>query len=517
MTGVLALTRLALRRSRLLLSVWVLALTAVCYASAAATATLYPSAAERVAAAHTINVSPALVALYGPILDPHSLGELAMTKMTVTYAVFVMALAVVLVRRHLRAEEESGRAELLGGTAVGRDSLLAAAVLTGVIASALCGVLAAAADVAGGLPAAGSLWFGASWLGIGLVGTGLAAVACQASASARTCGALAAGGVGVLFLARALGDTGPRWLSWLSPLGWSTRLQAWTDPRWLLLIADVVVAAGLVMLATLLRARRDLGSGLVAARPGPATAPPRLRDALALTLRVQATGLAVWSVAVATGGLLMAAVVPSVGSMLDSGVAREAVERLGGVGRLQDSLVAALVSVLAVVVTAYAVGVAGHAGAEERDGRTEQVLASATSRDTAYAAVVAVALGGATLLLAVLGLAFGIGLGDLASSLRAVAAQAPAVWLVSSLALLCLALSGRRAGVGWAVLGFVVLDGQLAALLHLPGWAAGLSPYSHVPMVPAEAWSWPPELVLTALTVAVLATARWRYGRRDIG
>ena len=88
------------------------------------------------AAARAINASAAIVALYGPILDVRSLGELAMTKLTVLYAVVVALLVLVLVRRHTRVDEESGHAELLGGTAVGRDALLAAALLEGALAVA---------------------------------------------------------------------------------------------------------------------------------------------------------------------------------------------------------------------------------------------------------------------------------------------------------------------------------------------------------------------------------------------
>ena len=158
-----------LRRDRVLVGVWTLVLVGVCYASAAATQSLYPTVSDRVAAAESINASPSVVALYGPILDVRSAGELAMTKMTVLYAVFVALLLLVVVRRHTRTEEESGQAELLGGTAIGRDAPLAAAVLLGVAISVGVGLLAALANIAGGLPVAGSLAFGASWAGIGLV------------------------------------------------------------------------------------------------------------------------------------------------------------------------------------------------------------------------------------------------------------------------------------------------------------------------------------------------------------
>jgi ABC-2 type transport system permease protein len=520
-TGVWRLTWFALRRSRILVAAWTAVLALVCYASAAATASLYATAADRVAAAESINASSALVALYGPILDVHSLGEIAMTKATVTYGVFVMALCVVLVRRHTRVEEESGRAELVGALGISPSAPLASGVLLGAVASLLVALTAALADIAGGLPVTGSLWFAGSWLGLGLVGTGIGAVAAQLSASARTCGAVAAGAIGALFLVRALGDTTVSWLSWLSPLGWSTRLRAWSDPRGGVLLLDLGLAALLVGAALVLRARRDLGSGLLAERPGPATGSPRLADALSLNLRVHTTSLAVWTLACAVLGALMAAIVPSVESILDSAGAREMVHRLGGVGALQQSLVAALVSVCAVVISCFAVTVVGHGGAEEHDGRTEEVLATATGRSTTFLAVGLVALGGTAWLLLVTGLAMALGaIGTSVSfggTLAAALVQIPAVWLVGALALLGLSLGSRWAIAGWVVLVAFFVVGPVAELLRLPGWVAGLSPYSHVPRVPAESLSVTPELVVSALAAACVATAWWRYRERDIG
>lgn len=521
MTGLGRLVWFSLRRSRVLVAAWTVVLAVLCYASAAAIGSLYATPADRVAAAESINASSALVALYGPILDVHSLGELAMTKTTVTYGVFVMALCIALVRRHTRVEEESGRAELVGALGVSPATPLAAAVLLGVVASILVAAAAAVADIAGGLPVAGSLWFAGSWLGLGLVGTGIGAVSAQLSASARTCGTFAAGAVAVLFVLRAVGDTTVSWLSWLTPLGWSTQLRAWSDPRGWVLLLDLVLAAVLVGSATLLRRRRDLGSGLLADRPGPARGSPRLADALTLNLRVHTTSLVVWTAACAVLGVLMAAIVPSVGSMLDSAGARQVVERLGGVGALQQTLVAALVSVCAVVISCFAVTVVAHGGSEEHDGRTEEVLATATGRSTTFLAVGLVALGGAAWLLAVTGLAMGVGASGTSVSfggtLAAALVQIPAVWVVGALALLGLSLGSRWALAGWGVLVAFFLVGPLAELLQLPGWVAGLSPYSHVPHVPAERAALGPEVALAALAAAVVGTAWWRYRERDIG
>jgi ABC-2 type transport system permease protein len=522
MTGVVGLTRFSLRRSRVLVLVWTAVLVVVAYASAAATDSLYVTTAEQVSAARAINGSPALVALYGPILDEHSLGELAMTKMTVTYAVFLMAFAVTLVRRHTRVEEECGRAELLGGLAVDQSAPLVSAVLVGVLGSLVVSGLVAVADIAGGLPMAGSLWFGVSWLALGLVGTGIGAVAAQVSASARTSGALAAGAIAVLFVLRAVGDTtAASWLSWLSPLGWATQLRAWSDPRGWVLLLHLALTTALFVTALVLRRRRDLGSGLLPERPGPATGSPRLADALTLNFRMHSTGLAVWTVACAVMGALMAAIVPTIGSMLDSVGAREMFERLGGVGALQETLVAAFVSIGAVVISCFAVAVVSHGGGEEHDGRTEEVLATATERSATFLAVLVVALVGAAWLLLVTGLSMGVGATgsevSFGGTFEAALVQFPAVAVVAGLSLLALAQGSRYAVLGW---GFVVaffLVGPVAEMLELPGWVAGLAPYSHVPKVPAESLDWTPELTLTAIAAALVAAAWWRYRTRDIG
>ncbi len=369
--GTAALVRAALRRDRVLLGVWVLVLTVVVYASAAATVDLYPSAADRVSAARALNANRAVVVLYGPILDVHSVGELAMTKLTVLYAVFVALLVLVLVRRHTRGEEEAGRAELIGATVVGRGALLAAAVLEGAGAAVLVGLLAAAADVAGGLPVTGSLAFGASWTGIGLVAAGLTALACQLSASSRTCAGVAGGALALLYALRAVGDVGPAALSWASPFGWSTRLRAWDEPRWWVLLLDLGLAAALAVAAGVLRERRDLGSGVLPARPGPREGSPRLGDVFALTWRVHRATVLTWSVSVVALGAVLGAIAPGVGDLLDSEAGRAMLESLGGAGALQDALLSAVLTIAAVVVTGFGIAVVGH-GSTRRARRPDR-------------------------------------------------------------------------------------------------------------------------------------------------
>ena len=121
----------------------------------------------------------------------------------------------------------------------------------------------------------------------------------------------------------------------------------------------------------------------------------------------------------------------------------------------------------------------------------------------------------------VTGLAMAIGASGskvgFAGILEAVLVQLPAVGVVAGLGLVALAQGSRYAVLGWAFVVAFFVVGPVAELLKLPGWVAGLSPYSHVPKVPAEPFAWTPELVLTAIATVLVATAWWRYSERDIG
>ena len=98
--GTGALVRLALRRDRLLLTLWILGFAGMAGFSAAATVGLYPDEGSRVQAAEIVNATGALVALYGPVYDPTSVGALSLFKLTAFGAAITAVLFVFVVIRH---------------------------------------------------------------------------------------------------------------------------------------------------------------------------------------------------------------------------------------------------------------------------------------------------------------------------------------------------------------------------------------------------------------------------------
>ena len=184
-------------------------------------------------------------------------------------------LGIFAVIRHTRADEEAGRLELVGATAVGRFAALAAALAVTIGACLVVGLLLAVVQIAFRLPAAGSLALGAATALAGCMFAGVAAVTAQLTDSARTARGMAISVLGLAYLFRAVGDPAPTlsWLSWVSPLGWIERVQPYDGPRWWLLLVCAAVTVALAAAAAVLAGRRDLGAGLVP--PGPGGPTPR--------------------------------------------------------------------------------------------------------------------------------------------------------------------------------------------------------------------------------------------------
>src|SRR3984893_12830470 len=284
-SGTLAMLRLYLRRDRVSLPLWVLLLSvplATVYVGSIAK--VYPTAAARAGFAASIMASPAQRALYGQVYND-SLGAVGIWKAGMFHVLIAVAVILTVIR-HTRAEEETGRTELVDSTAVGRYASLTAALMLSFGASIATGAIGAAGLLTTNVAPGGSLAFGAALAGSGRVFTAVAAVAAQLSPSARFARGAAFAVLGAAFTLRAIGDAGSGKLSWLSPLGWSLQVRPYAGDRWWVLLLHLATTVLLTAVAYRLLAGRDVGAGLVAERAGPGTAAPSLGNVFGLAWRL---------------------------------------------------------------------------------------------------------------------------------------------------------------------------------------------------------------------------------------
>jgi ABC-2 type transport system permease protein len=361
LAGTFTLVRLGLRRDRWLLPLWIAAFVLMAYSTAAASAGLFPSEVGRIEAATTLNSTASMVALFGRIYDPSSLGALAMIKYSAFMTAALAVLMVVITVRHTRQDEATGRIELLSSGRLGRNAPLAAALVISFGASVVLGLLTAAALIAGGLPAAGSLAFGLGWAATGIAFSSVAAVTAQISASSRSAIGLGVIVVAVAYALRAVGDLaepGPSVFSWLSPIGWNQQVRAFAGDRWAVLLLPLALGILLIPVAIVLRAHRDLGTGLRQDRPGPARG--RLSGVWGLAVRLQDRVFLAWAFAVVVFGLLIGSLADGVTDFLTSPNAQEFIQKLGGASALTDAFLAAQIAIMGILVSVYGVSAANH-------------------------------------------------------------------------------------------------------------------------------------------------------------
>jgi ABC-2 type transport system permease protein len=492
-TGIL--TRLALRRDRIMIAAWVYVLAAFAYVSVVSTKKLYPTAASLQAFAEGAGADRVTRAIYGPAGDLHTLGGLATWKLSVFGVVGVAVMSMFIVVRHTRGDEDAGRLELVGAGAVGRLAALTSGLLTALLANLGVALLVAIGLAVGGLPWIPSLAFGLGMATAGCVFAAITAVAAQLAGSRRPAIGLVTSVIALAYLLRAVGDAASSgsWaasLSWLSPIGWAQQMRPYGPLHWWVLVIPVLVTFAVTAAAYAIAGRRDLGTGLLPVRPGPPVAGASLRNSFGLAWRLQRGTLVAWAAGFA----------------------------------LVNALLAATMGFMGVAAAIYAIQAALRLRGEESGERAEPVLAAAVGRIRwAWSHLVFAVAGPVVLLLLVgltTGLVYGAHTGDMGKALGQLVGSAlvqlPAVWVLAGIAVLLFGLVPRWSAAAWgALVGSLVLT-ELGSLVNLSKWAADISPFTHVPKLPGGTFTATPLVWLLVVAVALTAAGLAGLRRRDL-
>ncbi|MFB7653975.1 MULTISPECIES: ABC transporter permease [unclassified Streptomyces] len=527
LAGTGTLLRFALRRDRVMIPVWV-AVNALMVLSMPGTIEgLYGTAAERADLVRQMETNSSLRAMVGPLFDD-SLGALTAWRVGVYAAALAAVTSLLVVVRHTRDEEESGRQEVVASGMVGRRASLTAALLTAAVTNTALALLVIAGLAGQG--AAGAVAFGLGVAGVGMLFATMAAIVAQLTESARLARGLTAGVLGAAFVLRAAGDSatdggtsqalgtggGSSVLTWLSPLGWLENLRPFADERWwvLALIAGAAVVQGVVAYG--LAGRRDLGMSFLPTRPGPATG--RLATAGALAWRLQRGSVLGWSVGFFLAGLVYGGMTEGAVDLVgDNEQARGIIERMGGQAGITDAFVSAMVGMLGLVAALYVVASVLRLSGEETSGRAEPVLAGAVGRLRWAAGHLVVAFGGAALIMLLAGAGFAAGYGrDAGTILGACLVQLPAVWVIGGAAVLLHGVLPRAAVAAWGIAGAVLLLGWVGPALDVPRAMLDVSPFGHLPKLPGGEMSWSPVLVMLLIAGVLVAAGLAGLRRRDV-
>lgn len=532
LTGTGRLVWFMLRRDRVRLTVWIVSLLALYGYFVVALTALYPTFEERQSRA-ALMTEPASVFMGGPAygIDDYTIGAMFSNEMSLWMIVGLGLMNIFEVVRNTRAEEESGRAELVRARAVGRHAPAVAALLTVVITNVVFAVLGSALLIgAGDLPVTDTFAMSASIGVSSLVFAAVAVVTAQLTNHARGATGLAVAVLGAAVLVRGVGDLRGdvavdhgSLLSWFSPIAWTQQMRAYVDLRWWPMALSILTVITLLVLGAVLASRRDFDGSLLADRPGRSAAGASLSGPLGMAWRQHRSAMFWWFVGTfamffATGTYL--------GGGIETTLEAMAADNPAMLDIFGDDPVAGFLSIMilyaALAAAGYAIAMVLRAKAEESEGRLEITLAKPVTRTRWLAAHTAVVAVGASLLTMVSGaLALWAGArtnGPIAldTFVTGGAAFLPAVAVLLALTAALYAWLPRLTPVMWALLAYVFVIGMFGPALDLPDAANALSPFWWVGRYPQEPIDATRMIGLCALAASLLAAAFVGFRRRDI-
>ena len=516
-TGVGSLIRLALRRDRVRLSVWIATLTLMMVYAPNAIKLAYPEEAQRAARVNLLK-TPAGIILGGPMfgVNETDLGVMMANELMLTLIIAASILSILTVIRHTRAEEESGAAELVLSSVVGRHArTYAALIVVGAVNTVLAVSMTLAMAATGfGIVDTAAMCFGVT--AVSMVFGAVAAVTAQLWRQARAATGAAMGALALAALVRGVGDVidnSGSALSWFSPIAWAQQMRAFVDVRWWPLALLIVLAAGLIAVAAMLERNRQYDDGVIPSSGEHPNAHP-IRSTLGLHLTLQRGQAIGWSIGLFLSGLAFGSMTKS---LLDAAADNELLQRLLA-QQGTDGVYTTLTQFLAAAATAYVTSAVLRVRGDEESGLGEVVLAGAVSRWRWLVTAVVAAVLGSTVLMLSAGLGMGLGAGITISEPQTIwrltlagLAFVPAMAVMAAVAAIAVAL--RSAWIGWLAVTFVIISLYLGALLRLPQWLLDASPIGQS-KAPSE-YSVVALIVMVVAASALTLVAGAIYRRRD--
>ncbi|HBC91601.1 MAG TPA: hypothetical protein DCZ10_01495 [Pelotomaculum sp.] len=487
--GTGTLFRLFLRRDRFLLPLWIFLPVILGLVTAATFSAMASQGLQSVLT--EFDKDPLISALLGPVMSFDLSGAIVWRGTSQLALVLGIGSLFTLIR-HTRADEETGRSELIRAYVVGPYASLTAALLLAGIGNLAAGVLIALSIIALGGAAGGSFLFGATMSAVGCFFAGIGALGVQLrenSGTARGIG-VAALGLGIAMAILNNFGGGDTLLRWITPMAWQRVTQPFAGNHGWSLVYFAAFAAVPAVIAYVLSARRDLGAGVLLARSGPPEAAPHLSSPLALAWRLQKKSFIGWLVGTGLYIVVFAAISPG---LSNAGGMSDWLSNLGGTSWSDEvGLGYVFISIsfylIALFVAVYAMTAVLRLQKEESEGRAEMLLDKKVSRVRWMSSHLTVASLCSAALLVALGIAgglvYGLATGDLSHEFWHIfgmsVAKIPPVWILLGVTALLYGLWPRITALGWVVwFSFSILE--LAWEAQLIDWSLmRISPFSYV-------------------------------------
>jgi len=526
-SGASAIARRALADSRVRTISFALLFALGAFTQATAYREGYPTLADRLKFARTVGENDAARLLFG---TPHNLlstGGYVSWRVGGAMAVFAAIWGLLGAVRAMRAEEDSGRSELVLAGVVSRGKAFGAQLAAIGAGTALLWLALLGSFLAGELPVGGSAYLALAIISVVPAFVGVGAVASQLAPTKRMATGLAAGVLVIAFALRtaaAISGAGLGWLRWTSPLGWAEELRPFADPKPIVLLPLVATGGLLLAVAAALAVGRDIGRGLL---PTSDRAAPRrglLGSPAGQALRSERGAVVAWGGGVGAFALLMGVLSSAATPDVISKDLQRQLEKFGGgsiitpEGWLGFSFV-----FFVLAISLFCCMQVGAARREEAEERLETLLALPVGRSNWIAGRLLLAAGGAAALAVAAGLLAWAGAAtqgadvSLFSMLGAGLNCLPVALLFLALGALAFAVAPRAStAITYGLVSVAFVWELFGSLLEVPRWLLALSPFHDIGLVPGQEFDATGAAVMITIAAIAGLAAVALFRRRDL-
>jgi len=518
--------RFILRQERIISTLWLLLLTLFMVSLAASMGDMFDAQA-RIALAETLK-NPGMIALMGPVYgaDNYTVGAMYSNTMFIWVALTVAAMNILFIIRHTRADEEKGRAEVVRSLPTGRLAPLNAALLAALTVNIILSLLAGlgvgllGVETIDFMP---SMLYGAALGSIGFFFAALAALFSQLSSSSRSASGYSFITLCLFFILRAAGDVGSETLSLISPLGLIQRTALYVDNNAWPVIIVIVEAAAVSAAAYSLNAIRDIDQGFIAARPGRPEASKLLRSSSGLAFRLNRNTIIAWIIIMFCLGASYGAVLADIEAFVGESEFYQMV-----IGANNDystmEMFTATVNVIGAIIAAIPLlTITLRPRAEEREGRSEAVLARPVSRESylggyvmpAFVVSIIFPAASASGLYVSSAAVLDVPI-DFMFLIKANLVFVPALWVMIGTAVLLTGVFPKATGAVWAYSGFSLFTEFLGRMLALPEWLGKITPFGYIPVLPVDEINLVTLCIVGAIGLFLTLAGSVFYERRDL-
>ncbi|MFC5370741.1 ABC transporter permease [Arcanobacterium bovis] len=522
-TGTAQLYRAGMRYDLKKILPWVLLISLLSVSSVLAYDVAFPDLAERQKMALAMQSNPSLSIIFGPAKDLLTSDGFNAWRAGQLGCFFAALMAILLVTRNTRAQEDSGQGELIASGVVTRTARLIAPVLMGVTAACLLGIVCFLGTWAsGGTPMATAVIAG-GYTAAALMFTAVSALTSQLGSNARIANTLAIGSAAFFYVLRGYFDSSAaaEWTLWLTPFGWIERTNPAISNEFLPFVACGVFFVIVLAIALILDANRDFGFGFIAQRPGRERA-PRL-GIFGFAWKTNRGTLLSWWFAFAFLGIMFGTLSTSIVSVFKDNP--ELLKMMAGKAAESNLIYAFISSILqtiAIMAAILGAQLMMRFYGEETGLRAEPLLAGPLSRWRYLLSSVVWVYFGTAVAMAISGLAIGFAAtyGSDTVSVLHVFKQAivtiPPVWLLSAVAIVTVGAIPKLRALSWIAILATFSITMLGPSFKASDDVLRLSPLHHVPNLDAASPQWSGIYVLLVATTLLTATAFLGYRRRNI-